>query len=171
MLIYLQMMDSTEDKDKFEAIYLAYRGLMFHVANQILRNQQDAEDAVHQAFLSVIKNLDKISDVQCPKTRSFLVIIVERKAIDLLRKSHFKDSIPLDDDIAGIEVPLPGDHGLADALASLPARYREILLLRFDNGYSAKELAEILNMSRDSVQKLIWRAKEALTKAMERGEC
>ena len=28
MLIYLQMMDSTEDKDKFEAIYLAYRGLM-----------------------------------------------------------------------------------------------------------------------------------------------
>lgn len=43
---------------------------MFHVAMKILKNEFDAEDAVHQAFLSLIENLKKISDVKCPKTRA-----------------------------------------------------------------------------------------------------
>jgi len=39
---------------------------------------------VHQAFLSILENLDKISNVECPKTQSYIVIIVERKAIDTI---------------------------------------------------------------------------------------
>ena len=53
MLIYLQMIESEEDKSKFEAIYNKYRYLMFSVANRVLNNQYDAEDAVHQAFISI----------------------------------------------------------------------------------------------------------------------
>ena len=53
MLIYLQAIDSPEDRTRFEALYTAYRGLMFHVANRILQNPQDAEDAVQMAFLSL----------------------------------------------------------------------------------------------------------------------
>ena len=50
MLIYLQMIDTPEERSKFEQIYLEYKGLMFHVAYDILHNEQDAEDAVHQGF-------------------------------------------------------------------------------------------------------------------------
>ena len=50
MLIYLQMIDTPEERSKFELLYREYRGLMFHVANRILENDQDAEDAVHQAL-------------------------------------------------------------------------------------------------------------------------
>ena len=50
MMIYLQMIDTPEDRSKFEFLYMEYRGLMFHVANKILHNEQDAEDTVHQAF-------------------------------------------------------------------------------------------------------------------------
>ena len=60
MMIYLQMIDTPEDRSKFEQLYLEYRGLMFHVANKILRNEQDAEDMVHQAFLKVAENIEKI---------------------------------------------------------------------------------------------------------------
>lgn len=70
MIIYLQMIESDEDKSKFEQLYIMYKGLMFHVAMKILKNEFDAEDAVHQAFLSLIENLKKISDVKCPKTRA-----------------------------------------------------------------------------------------------------
>lgn len=49
MLVYLQAIDNPEDRTRFEAMYSAYRGLMFHVANRILQNPQDAEDAVHLA--------------------------------------------------------------------------------------------------------------------------
>lgn len=109
MLIYLQMLECEEDKDKFEQIYLRYRGLMFHVAMQILQQEQDAEDVVHQAFLAVLKHLKKISRVECPKTRAFVVIIVERKAIDRLRERNRAAGLPFEEWMSGTEIPLPGD--------------------------------------------------------------
>ena len=125
MLIYLQMLESDEDKLKFEQLYTHYKGLMFRVAYDILQNKQDAEDAVHLSFLSVIENFQKISGIDCPKTKSFLVIIVERKAIDILRKrSKFTELF--DDAQYGIEVPLPGDNGLADPPPSFLPDYCEL---------------------------------------------
>lgn len=55
LVYYLQMLDTPEEKIRFEQIYLKYRGLMYHVANGILHDRQDAEDAVHNAFLRIIK--------------------------------------------------------------------------------------------------------------------
>ena len=171
MLIYLQMIESEEDKSKFEKLYNQYRHLMFSVANKILNNQYDAEDAVHQAFVSIIDNLDKIKEVDCPKTKAYVVIITENKAIDIIRSKKHIIEDELIDTLYGIEIPMPGDGGLADAMAKLPARYREVLLLRFDNGYKTKEIAKMMNMTEGSMQKLIWRAKDALHKQLEADEC
>ena len=167
ILIYLQMIESERDRWKFERLHEKYKRLMFHVANQVLHNEHDSEDAVHEAFVSIIKNLKKISDVECPETRSYVVIITERKAIDILRVRSKVINIDDEEALGGVAIPLPGDGGLADAMAKLPARYREVLLLRYDNGCSTKEIAQILNMTRESVQKLLWRAKEALQKLLE----
>ena len=167
MIIYLQMIETDADKDKFVQIYKKYKKQMLFVAQRILGNPHDAEDAVHQAFLSIIENFEKISEIECPETCSYVVIITERKALDMIRANQ-KYAAEYDDQLGGIEFPMPGDHGLRDAMARLPARYREVLLLRFDSGYSTKELAEILNMNRTSVQKLIWRAKEALAEELEK---
>ncbi|EGT4060805.1 sigma-70 family RNA polymerase sigma factor, partial [Clostridioides difficile] len=57
MLIYLSIIDSEEEKDKFEKIYEKYKKLMFYIANQILQDEQLSEDAVHNAFLKIIDNL------------------------------------------------------------------------------------------------------------------
>ena len=145
MIIYLQMIESDEDKSKFEQLYIMYKGLMFHVAMKILKNEFDAEDAVHQAFLSLIENLKKISDVKCPKTRAYIVIITERKAIDIIRSRSKLVDMEFWESTYGIEIPLPGDHGLADAMARLPAAYRDILLLRYYNGYSVREISSMLH--------------------------
>lgn len=94
MLIYLQVIDAPEDRDQFITLYETYRGLMFYVANQILQNEQDAEDAVHDAFLSVAEHIKKFSRLERHKTKAFLVTIVENKAIDLYRKkTHRKEEI------------------------------------------------------------------------------
>jgi RNA polymerase sigma-70 factor (ECF subfamily) len=170
LLIYLQMIESEQDQVKFLQLYERYRGLMFYVANQILHSEQDAEDAVYEAFVSITENLKKISDVECPKTRSYAVIIVERKAIDILRARSKIVHMDSEDALGGLEVPPPGDGGLADAMANLPARYREVLLLRYDSGYSVKEIARIFDMKPPAVQKLIERAKSALQKKLEQGD-
>lgn len=162
MLIYLSMIEAPDDQYKFEKIYKQYRNLMYHVAFKILKNHYDAEDAVHQAFVAVIRNLNTIDAIDCSQTRSLVVLITERKAIDILRINHHYQILQLNEEILGLEMPLPGDHGLADALAKLPANYREVLLLRFDNGLSTKELSNLLGMTQSGVRKLIGRAKEAL---------
>lgn len=168
MLVYLTLVDTPEDQRKFELVYTKYRNLMYHTAYKLLHNHHDAEDCVHEAFLSIIKHLDKIDIVNSPRTASFVIIITERKAIDLLRSQPCKYTLELNEAIVGLEIPLPGDNGLADCMAKLPAHYREILLLKFDNGYSNKELAQILNISESGIRKLLGRAKKLLKEIMEK---
>ena len=104
MLVYLMMIDSQEDQSKFEKVYRTYRGLMYHVAYKILNNKHDAEDAVHSAFIKIAENIQKIDDPVCPKTQSYVVTIVENKAIDLYRANKRKNSSLYLDEISGIEV-------------------------------------------------------------------
>lgn len=70
MLIYLQIIESDADRDKFEQLYYYYRDYMFHIANRIVKNEYDAEDAVHSAFESIAKNIGKLGNVECSKTRA-----------------------------------------------------------------------------------------------------
>jgi len=135
LIIYLQMIESDEDKSKFEQLYIMYKGLMFHVAMKILKNEFDAEDAVQA--IDIIRSRSKLVDME------------------------FWEST------YGIEIPLPGDHGLADAMARLPAAYRDILLLRYYNGYSVREISSMLHIKKDTAQKQLWRAKAALQKHLK----
>ena len=167
MFIYLQMIELPEDKTKFEAVYLRYRGLMYHAAFQVLHNEHDAEDAVHQAFLSVIENLNKISQVDCPKTRAYLVTIVERKSIDIIRRKKRETSEGYDDGIGGYEIVMPGEDDVSNAMSKLPSLQRELLLLRYAQGYNTREVAQIVGMSYDAARKAIWRAKVSLQKLLE----
>jgi len=170
MLIYLQMAGSDEDKRKFEQLYQKYRWLMFSVANQILENTQDAEDAVHQAFLYIAENLHKVQDISGSKTRAYLVIITEHKAIDIMRTNAAATATESIDTLQGVEVHPPPGSGLAEAMARIPAQYREVLLLRFAYGYSTKEIGKLFGASPQNVQRMIWRAKAALQARLEEDE-
>ena len=168
MMIYLQMIDTPEDRSKFEQLYLEYRGLMFHVANKILRNEQDAEDMVHQAFLKVSENIEKIGDPKCPKTQSYIVTIVENQSIDLYRRRQKHQVVELSDELPGISAVYEGENALAACILKLPARYREVILLRYFQGYSVKEVAAILGLSLSAASKLDQRAKNRLKDLYEK---
>jgi len=86
VFIYIALIESEEDKDKFEELYKTYKQLMFYTANNILKDVDLAEDAVHQAFLRIINHLDKIDEINCRKTKGFIVTIIEHVSIDIYRK-------------------------------------------------------------------------------------
>ena len=75
-------------EEKVKKIYLEYHRLMGYVAYRILKNEQDAEDAVQDAFITISNNISKITEPVCEKTKYFALIIVKRKAIDILRKKR-----------------------------------------------------------------------------------
>ena len=154
-----------------ETLYSEYKNLMYYTANRILRNSRDAEDVVHQAFLKVIEILDTISSPRCHKTRALLVTITEHKAIDLYREKQRRNVLPLAEEYVGAapaaEIERLAERDtLAAAIAALPPRYRSVLLLRYDCGYSNAEIANILDTTEPNVRKLIQRAKEKLSAAL-----
>ena len=172
MLIYLSMIDCKEDKSKFEAIYFEYKNLMYYTANCILGDTHDSEDIVHQAFLKIIDIIERIDEVKCPKTKSLIVTITERTAIDLYRFRKRRSTVSFDEEF--INTPVETDiesfdqrDMLASAMSMLPTKYRKILLLRYDNGFSVPEIAKLMNMSQDNVQKTIQRAKAKLAASLD----
>ena len=98
VLVYLSMIEGPEDRNKFEIVYQQYKSLMYYVAYRILREERDAEDAVQEAFLAIAKNFSKIFAVDSPKTKAFVVIVTESKAIDIARKNARQgQQVPLED--------------------------------------------------------------------------
>ena len=167
MLSFTQNAEETDDRLKIEEIFHTYGNLMFYVANQILHNDHDAEDVVQQALLVIDQNLEKFSEIKCPKSRSFIVTIVERKAIDLYRVKQRNAAIPFEDALVHTLVDSDTDAAaervnLAEAMAMLPSRYRELLFLKYDHGYSEREIAVMCTMTEANVRKTIQRAKKQL---------
>lgn len=162
MLIFLQMIETPQEKSKFEILYQQYRNLMFSIASQILKNDQDAEDAVHQAFVKIAENIKKIDEPISPQTKSYVVTIAENKAIDLYRKRQRHMTIALTEEVHGLEVNTEGIGDLAGCILKLPGQYREMILLRYHHGYSIQEIAKMMGISVSAANKLNQRAKNRL---------
>lgn len=166
MFLYLSMLESPEDKNKFEEIYNTYKQTMFYAANRIIRDEYLAEDIVHQAFLRIIDNLDKINEINCHKTKGFVVIIVENIAIDFYRKRKRENNISFDD----LEIYLEDIRSTNDfepnegeeAILKLPLNYFLVFKLRFSHGYSYEEIAKLLEISEANVRQRISRGKKKL---------
>lgn len=162
MIIYLSMIDSPEDKSKFERLYIEYRDVMYHVAFNILKNEQDAEDAVHQAFLKIAEKIEKVDGTICSRTQGYVVTIVENKAIDMYRYKQKHPTFELIEDDIGINIEYDGPNTLTKCMAKLPPKQRNVLLLKHFHGLSSKEVAKKMGLSEANVNKINYRAKQRL---------
>lgn len=164
MIMYLQMIETDEDKSKFEEIYTAYRGLMYHIAYQKLHNREDAEDVVHYAFVKIAENITNIEPV-CPKTKQLVVTIVCNRVIDLYRTQRRHDTLEFRDDLDnGTSYEMDADGYLGDCISKLPDKQRSVIWLKYYHGYTLRETARILDISLSNAQKLDQRAKKELEK-------
>lgn len=162
MLIYLTMIDSAQEKSKFEKIYQEYRGLMLYVADRVLHNQWDAEDAVHNAFVKIAENISVIDEAMCPRTKGLVITITEHTAIDLYRKKRHNDMTESLTEIPWASVDFEGGTILAVCIGKLPAHYRQVILLKYAYGFSNKEIAKLMAITESNVAKLGQRAKKML---------
>ena len=171
MFVYLALIDNEADRSKFEKLYRLYHNKMLHTANRILRDRHAAEDMTHQAFLQIIENLDKIGEVDSHKTKAFVVIIVERLAINEYhrRKRHSEEDLA---DWKKIEHGMRPDYVVSEkgkvgqAIALLPERQREIILLKYHMGYKDQEIAEMFDITEGAVRQAIARGKGNLARIL-----
>ena len=165
LIFFLSMLETDEDKNKFTFLYEKYRKLMFYIANQILKDDYLSEDVVEQTFVKIIENLDNISDVDCHKTKSYIVIMVRNCAINLYRqrKNHLTVSLDEDLEIAD-DQPFAIDEAdtLTRSITRLPIIYKDILTLKYVQALPNEEIARMLGISEPTVRKRLERAKDKI---------
>lgn len=171
--LYLQLLDTEEAKQDFTLLYGTYRKLMHWVANNILHDESLAEDAVHEAFLRIIKNFHKMNEILCAETRGFVVVVVRNVALNMWEKKRpEKEFYEITEDISfGSDETADKicRKEIIDEILSLPDTMKEILFLYGYLGYNIKEIAGLLNITEQAAYKRLQRARTILAQKIERG--
>lgn len=162
MFVYLQMIETPEEKSIFETVYLKYRQCMYRVAFEILNNPQDAEDVVHWAFVKIAENIKKIIDPECLKTKGYVVTIVRNRAIDIYRKKKAHPQAEYKDALSGMWVEYDGGNRVAECIMKLNEHQRNIIMLKYHYGYDLKEIAKMLGITYRNALQIEQKAKAKL---------
>lgn len=175
MFLFLALLDSPEEQEKFTEIYEQYRHFMWYVANQKLQDAHLAEDAVQEAFLALTRHLDQIEDVHSPRTKKFLATIVRSKAVDLLRKAkpdeELKEYLP--------EVQTGGDmleqyltrenyNHLISCILELDDSYRVVFEYKYIYQMKDAQIGDILGISAKNVNVRYFRARKKLQEMIQK---
>ena len=168
LVYYLQMLDTPEEKRRFEELYQNYRGFMYRVAHGILRDRQDAEDAVHNAFLRVIRKFSRFQTASEQDLAPLLAVVARNEALSLLRKR--RDEAPLEDweGFAESAEAVSGYHALVESFSRLPQTYRAALEMKLLLGCSDGEIAAKLGLSKTAVSVRISRGRRLLQDIVKR---
>src|SRR5882762_843050 len=158
----------------FEAMMLPHMDAAHNLARWLLRNEQDAQDVVQEAYLRAFKSF---SGFHGSNGRAWLLTIVRNTCYTLLKKIRAVDfTAPFDEEIhvTGQESASPAtilEHSedadlITEAMDALPAEFREIVVLRHQEGLSYKEIADIAQIPPGTVMSRLARARAKLRECL-----
>lgn len=159
------------EEDALAALVTEYAPTLYRVAFSVLRNPSDAEDAVQEAFLRVLRHRGMLGEVR--DHRVWLIRIVWNIVLDRKRRAKTR---PETDDVADLARVLPSKGLSAEQIATaaqhhahvlgcveqLPAKEREVLLLSAFDELTSVEIATVLGITESSVRSRLFRARNLM---------
>ncbi|MGJ3236845.1 RNA polymerase sigma factor [Marivirga sp.] len=162
------------DQKAFKELYMLYAKSMFNIAFRILKNHDEAEDILQEAFIKAYYKIDQY-DFQAT-FGAWLKKIVVNQALDYLRKEskwnidELADNDMTDDseiDWEGIEMKV---DIVKKAILNLPTGFRTVASLYLIEGYEHKEIASILSISENTSKSQFHRAKKKIKEYIKKSE-
>lgn len=153
------------NEDIIDVLYRLYEQTMYFEAYKILHDEYLAEDALHEAFLRLIRNRKKIVDPKSPAVRSYAYKTVRSAALDLYRKQkkQRENCLALDETIENTTADEDVMTNLPlSLLAELPPKYAAVMRCLFLDGLNIRETAAVLEISEALVRKRCERARKLL---------
>lgn len=86
MYQYLLLLDTEQEKEFFQKLYREHRNQMYYMALKIVKNESDAEDMVHETFLTLTEHLMGMIENPPKKNWNFILTILKHKCYNLLKK-------------------------------------------------------------------------------------
>ena len=160
-----------DEEEALSALVSQYAQTLYRVAFSVLRNATDAEDAVQEAFMRVLRHRDKLGEIR--DHRVWLVRIVWNVVLDRKRRCKTR---PETDDLDDVARMIPAEGLTAEERAAaaqhraqvlacveqLPEKEREVLLLSAFEELSSVEIAAVLKITESSVRSRLFRARKLL---------
>ncbi len=165
------------NEEALAALVEQYATTLYRVAFSVLRNAADAEDAVQEAFLRVLRHRDSLNEIR--DHRVWLVRIVWNIVLDRKRRAKTR---PETDDVSELARVLPAAGLSAEEVAAaaqhhtrvlrllekLPVKEREVLVLSAFEELSSVEIAAVLGVTESSVRSRLFRARKLMAELLER---
>ena len=154
----------------FEAMMLPHLDAAHNLARWLMRNEQDAQDVVQEAYLRAFKSFGGFHG---SNGQAWLLTIVRNTSYTLLKKNRAADlTTTFDEDIhasdrQSVSPATILEHAedaelIKNAMNNLPAEFREILTLRHQEELSYQEIGEILKIPVGTVMSRLARARAKL---------
>jgi len=172
------------EEGAFDDLVRRFHPRVFSVIRGILRNSNDVEDIAQQVFSKVYFALDKFNFQSAVGTWIYKIAVNE--CYDHLRKQKVRKSTILADlsleesarienldvlgeaGVAGLERQVEMRELAGKLLARVSLEDRVLLVLKEVEGYSVREVAEILSLNENTVKVRLFRARQALVSAVEK---
>ncbi len=90
MYQYLLLLDTEQERKFFKELYREHKNEMYYIALKILNNESDAEDMVHETFLTLTENLPKMMDNPPQKNWNYILTILKHKCYNLYKKKKWE---------------------------------------------------------------------------------
>lgn len=162
----------TQNANYFNILYDRYSKKVFGKCYSLLKSEAKAEDAAQEIFVKVLLNLSKFSGKS--KFSTWLYSITYNFCIDAIRKNKKNVGVLVDDigiygdevedDIEDTELMEKNVFRLKEVLNVIPAGDKAILLMKYQDEFSIKEICSIIDKSESAVKMKIKRAKEKFMK-------
>lgn len=158
-----------KEKTTLELIYEKYRNRMYMAAYRVVKNPSLAEDVLHDTFVALSKNTEKLRDVDSLYTASYVTKAARNHALNAVKKSRESNIISID------EIDVVSDESLLDKLCTeeniniivssilaLDEKYRDVLSLYYFNELTVSEIATLLSRKESTVKQQLARGRRKL---------
>ena len=172
------------NRASFEHLVRTHGGRMLAVARRITRDEEDATDAVQDAFLNAFRSIDTFEERSSLETWLHRIVVnsalmkirtQQRRpeiSIEELLPDYDSDGLRLEPETELVSIETVLEQGetrefVHSAINKLPANYRNLLLLRDIEEYDTRETAELLEITPGAVKTGLHRARAALKSLLD----
>lgn len=156
------------DANEFKSLFIPYHAKLYRTAYSILRNVQDAEDIVQDAYLKLWNRRDELDAAVCRE--AYCVTLVKNLCMDFIRSSHSNYEDVIDEERVGLADDDIGERleqkeenvRLRKMIGGLPDIQKKVMWLRDVNECSFDEIGKATGLNQVNIRTTLSKARKKI---------
>ena len=149
------------DEERAEYLVERYADLLVRIGYTWLGDLDDAKDICQTVLIKLLEDPRQFPDRG--QERAWVVRLAVNQCKNWKKSAWVRRRAPLEEGLSlSVEAPEPEDGSLLERVQALPSKYREVIFLRYYEGYEVREIAKLLGRSPALVSTHLQRGKDKL---------